>query len=593
MDGQKSAKKLTDRFVDFLFSDDARKHLLWIVPLGFILRIIIANNVHALGDEMIHGPRAINFLSSGLLSTILQAPLWLAITDIFQRMMGVTMISARMGSVLYGTLTIIVVYLIANEVFKKKTLALLSALVFAVSHFVIRFTLIEMDLTALFFLMLALYLTLVAHREKKFPYMAAIAIGLAALIKTLSLFFVPAFLLSFFYYYPGKKELLGNIKKCIYFGLIIILLFSPILIHNYLWYRDAGLVDTYFAQYFAPSIREVYAGQLGYSNDLSYFLPRFFEGSALMAKEMWKFDKLIIPLAAIGIVAMFFLKDKRKEWVFLLSFIFFGFVLLILSNWLHTHYTTLMASLSIFAAYAAYWISKKLSSKGIKKSLMIIVIILLIVQLVFLWPSLTSRSGLSKMKSYANNEMDKNSVVITDPRIYRGRVAWLFHDFHYLEGSYFYDLMAINQNASGPDNPTKIYFVECARDDCGWGTVTAGSFNDTSEQLVGVFSNSLKLEKSITPGKSYSEETGDYYFKVYSGVINLKPGLIEAIDSTHIWFYYPMNYEPKEQIYEQYSADGPLENFLYLLAWTIFLASIILAFLMPVLAIYEVYKQRD
>ena len=118
MEEERSSKKKspTDRTVDFLFSDDSRKHLLWIVSIGFLLRILFANNVTPLGDEMIHAPRAIGFLHSGLLSTILQSPLWLYLTDIVYSVFGVSLLSSRFLSVFLGSLTIIIVYLITSKI---------------------------------------------------------------------------------------------------------------------------------------------------------------------------------------------------------------------------------------------------------------------------------------------------------------------------------------------------------------------------------------------------------------------------------------------------------------------------------------------
>ena len=69
-----------DKLVDFVFSDDKRKWLILIFLLGAILRFIVARNISALGDEMVHGPHAIGFLHSGLISTILHSSLWFYLT---------------------------------------------------------------------------------------------------------------------------------------------------------------------------------------------------------------------------------------------------------------------------------------------------------------------------------------------------------------------------------------------------------------------------------------------------------------------------------------------------------------------------------
>jgi len=117
----KKKTSLWDRFIDFLFSNDLRKHLIWIVLLGLMLRIFVARNISVLGDEMIHGPHAIGFLNSGLISTILHSPLWFSLTDLSHIIFGnVTLLSSRFPSVFFGAMTILVVYLIGSEAFNKR-----------------------------------------------------------------------------------------------------------------------------------------------------------------------------------------------------------------------------------------------------------------------------------------------------------------------------------------------------------------------------------------------------------------------------------------------------------------------------------------
>ena len=70
---------------------------------------------------------------------------------------------------------------------------------------------------------------MLAVEKQKFPLLAAICIGIASLIKTLSLFFVPAFLIGFFLFNKGQKShVKKSIKHIVYFGLIITLLFKTI-----------------------------------------------------------------------------------------------------------------------------------------------------------------------------------------------------------------------------------------------------------------------------------------------------------------------------------------------------------------------------
>ena len=118
---RKKKQTLLDKSIDFIFSNDERKWLIPIFVLGVILRFIVARNISMLGDEAVHGPHAIGFLHSGLISTFAHSPTWFYLTDIFMRILGVTMFSTRFLSFFYGSLTILVVYILTPRIFSKKT----------------------------------------------------------------------------------------------------------------------------------------------------------------------------------------------------------------------------------------------------------------------------------------------------------------------------------------------------------------------------------------------------------------------------------------------------------------------------------------
>jgi hypothetical protein len=591
-------RTFTDKIIDFLFSKDERKWLIPIFIIGLFFRILLARNISALGDEMIHGTHAIGFLHSGLISTILQSPLWFYLSDLVFQILPVTLFSLRFISVFYGAFSIILIYLISSKIFDKKV-GLISAFLFSVSYYIIRYSLAEMDVSAIFFLLLAVHFFLIALENKKFPWLAAVCIGIAALIKTLSLYFVPAFVVGFFLFskneHKDKRERIKeNIKHIIYFGLLIILVFSPIIVHNYLWYKDKGQVDVYTAQYFKiEKSRQAYIGVAGFDASFSYFIERLPQFFISMSQSIWRLDPVIVILGILGIISGFFLKEKRKVWIFLFVFEISGYFLLLISANLPTHETTLMPVICIFGGVLIDQIAKKIGKISYKNVIFAILSILLIFQLYMLLPHLSSQSALSQMRSYAAESMDKNSVVVVDARIYRGRIAFLFHDFHYLESQYFPQILETNNNLTGTGNPMKVYFIEAVSDDYGWGTIqNQPEFNMSVENLFDfIKSNSIK-EKTFYGGGGYDDATGKPILAVYQTTVSLKPQIIRLIDSTHDWFYYPIDYKPKERIFDQYDVIGSLDNLIYKLAWLIIIVSIILAVIAPLQVIYELYKQK-
>ena len=595
-------KKLSfvDRTIDFLFSNDARKWLLIIFIFGLSLRILVARNILPIADEMVHGPHAIGFLHSGLISTIVQAPLWFYLTDIMFKIFNVTLFSVRSLSVLYGAFSLILTYMIFSRLSDKKT-ALISSFLLSISYFTLRYTLAEMDLASLFFLLFAVYFFLDYKDTGKFPLLTAVCIGIASLMKTVSLFFVPAFVLGFFLYEASLKKInKKSIKKIIIFGLIVSIIFSPILVHNYLLYKDKELVDAYFAQYFdIGKTRQAYAGLSGFDNGL--FSMAFFDGLIRMSKSIFSHDPLIVSLAIVGLFSFFFsLKEKRKDWIFLIAFELSGFILLLVaSNWLETHYVLFVPVLCFFGAFLIKQISEKISLRIKSKDKLILLIILgaiLIFQMFYLpiFEHISYRSSFSQLRSYAIESMDKNSVVIVDSRIYRGRIVFLFHDFHYLESSSFSNLMNVNENLPGQDITREVYFVECAVDDCGWGTIkNQPEFNQSTEEFFDMVKNNTLLEKTLYSGSIIDEGTKNApTLRVYRAQLPLKSQSIQQIDSTHEWFYYPVNYSPKEKSFDWYEVHGSVDYIIYRFAWLVLIASIIASLIAPFYMVYLLSKQK-
>ena len=142
------------------------------------------------------------------------------------------------------------------------------------------------------------------------------------------------------------------------------------------------------------------------------------------------------------------------------------------------------------------------------------------------------------MRSYVNENVDSNSIVIADARIYRGRISWMFLDKHYLESSYLGDIFNTNEQLPGQNIPQKIYLAECVIDDCGWGTV-GKELNESVEKMLDSIKPDMQLEKTIYGRREGTRSSSEPYFNIYSATISLKPGIVNVIDSTHSFFYYP------------------------------------------------------
>ena len=70
----------------------------------------------------------------------------------------------------------------------------------------------------------------------------------------------------------------------------------------------------------------------------------------------------------------------------------------------------------------------------------------------------------------------------------------------------------------------------------------------------------------------------------------LNPQITSAIDSTHEWFYYPVNYEPREKIFDNYYVYGAADKILYDLMKGIILISALLSLLLPLYLLMRLKK---
>lgn len=592
-------EKLTDKTIDFLFEKKELVYLFLIVLLGAILRAIVANNVMTVADEMVHGPQSIGFLAANKISHMTESISWRCLNDIIFNIAGFTMFTARFLSFFFGTLTIIVVYLLGKLIYNKKV-GLIAAFLLSISVYTIRYTLIEMDETMMFFVLFGIYLFAKKLKEKnQLSLLSAVFLGLSIPIKTIGSFFIVALFIYMLVYLAINKNLKEfvnkNKKDIIVFALILLFFTSPILISNYLLYKDKGIVDVYFAGYFNIS-REIYNWQLGYDHEFTPIdvIVRTYDS---IKGNFFGYDFIITLFSLIGVIIAFFkFKDKKKWTWLLLSCLIIAMGILSGINYLPTHYVSFVAILVIFAALTIEFISEKLKNLiKPKKSIILILVIITIVNIITLWPYLSSETAMTGLRDYAINNIEPNSIVIVDGRLYRGRMVFAFWDRYYMESSFTNQIIQAANSQQGPNIPIKTYFIECIPDDCGWGNIkNQPEFNQSMEQMIGFFKNISIVRKEISAGGGdYELEAGKPYFRIYETTITSKPQVYQIINSTHSWFMYPVNYQPKEQIYDNYTTHNLPDKFLDLIGHLALYIAVILSILSPIYLIYLLIKEEN
>lgn len=604
MDKNSKIDSFLGKVVDFVFSRDERKWLLLILILGVVLRVIVASNIPPVADEMVHGTHAIGVSKLAPLSTMTQGPVWFYLTDYAYRIFNVHLLTARFLSVVFGSLSIVLVYLIAGMLFNKRA-GLVAAFLLAVSIFHITWAASYQDQTMMFFVLLASYFFIKKYQKtKQISILSSVLLGIALLVKIITGVFIVvfgAFMLGILYkdYKKDSKRFKNNLKRTLIFGLILVVSMLPLFSYNYFLYKEKGIVDLPFAQFLKINV-EFYSGP-GLAHGEGFVINKLPRNLYTVITHYFIKEDVIsfvLGLFGIGYLASRF-REKRFGELFLLAMFFFSMLFIASAIVLQTHYTSFFPLFSIFAAGFLTDSAERLKKfKYCRHMAYGGAIILLIFMLYSLRGPLTSQSAVEKARSFAINSIDGNTLVVLDSRIYRGTNAWTFNDKHYVESNYLAQIMDIS-DVTSERVPVKMMFIECVTDDCGWGTVKdQPEFNRSVEQIVEAFKSASQKTTVISGGGSISgvrgaEITGEPFFRTYEVIVRLKPAMLNAVDSTHSHFFYhiPRNENP-EQAFDYYSVNGGPDTLLNVISYAALYVILGLATLSIGLPFYLLFRRN-
>src|SRR3989344_8359708 len=157
------------KILDFIFNKNNTKYIVILFLIGIILRLIFSSMLGGSADEMVYGTHAKGIINSGLLQEMHEDPIWFYLTDLSYKIFGMTLVSSRLMSILFGSLSILALYFLAKEMFNKK-IALISSILLTFSAYHILMTLTEMDVAMTFFLILSSYFLIKYLKDRKIEY---------------------------------------------------------------------------------------------------------------------------------------------------------------------------------------------------------------------------------------------------------------------------------------------------------------------------------------------------------------------------------------------------------------------------------------
>lgn len=174
-----------------------------------------AYTISTTGIDEFHTPFPLFFRAFGEY----KSPIQIYSTVPFIRILGLNEFATRLPSALYGTLSIIALYLLTRMLFHNKTIALFAALFLAISPWHIHFSRIAFELMPfIFFTTLGTFFFLRSLQKIQYLYFAIICFGLALYSYFPARLFIPLFTVSLMILYA--KNFL-RYKKHIFFGALL------------------------------------------------------------------------------------------------------------------------------------------------------------------------------------------------------------------------------------------------------------------------------------------------------------------------------------------------------------------------------------
>jgi len=594
-----------EKVVDIVYSKDKKIQRWFIVLLivGFVLRLIAALNLEALPDDMIKASQAIGIWDARVLSTSSHPALFYYLSDLAGKVFGYTTLASRFWPLVFGTLIIIVTFLIAKKLFNERV-ALASAFLVTFSSLMIRTTIAEESLLIFFFAFLGIYLGLeyLDTRKRFFLFGAGISFGLASLSKYSAGFFLFAFVVFVIVQlYRNNEKILSkrNVKALIIIMILFFVFSLPFLTFNYLLNKDKGITDIYFSRIFPTENSQQLYGGLG-GQETSFFENLFNPYIYRNVFLFLKIDHVIMWLGIFGLIFLF-MRKRYKPFLFVLILLLIPFVLQSAGSGLVKHFLFMPLLLAIPGGYLLVHILKKIDSKGLRIFLIILLLSVLI------WnlgnghgtpPSYVSQSGTSQLKAYLDDNVESGDLIVFDSRIYTAKTFWLGAPNHLLNIISFANFFNQNLELSEQQKtPVDVYFVECAIDDCGWGTVhSQNEFNNSVEELFGQLTQNnaalAEFEETQYEGNEFfGEKEKKVVYKVYRESILLNAEAVEQTDLMNSFYFAPYLYKNIDSFIFNYKIESGFGRFLENLSYYIILLSMFLSGLIVVWILwFVIYK---
>jgi len=519
------------------------------------------------------------------LSTLLHGPVYFYLTDISFSIFGITYLAGRFFPVLFSSTTIILIYLLAKELYDTK-LALFSAGIFSFLSPQIIFGsvgLFEPIYTALALLSMLLFIKWLKDEDKKKLWAAAALFGVAALTKIVVFYYLPAFIA---YYFLARKE--TKLRKFAVPIVILLLLFSPVLLYNYFLYKDKGIADFHMTSWVnLPSSKTYY-------DSIKVTLPGISPNPGHVVTVL---KRNITPIIFLFVIAGFYnlLQLRKKNEDLLVLSWFVSFITLYTLFVFHDYYLVVLSPLLAIISAKGLESLTEIFGQNQSKYVFIFLIFVFLASEFYAFSNITSdQSATYKLKEFSAN-LPKNSVIVSDPKLANTVALWVFNGAYGSPVQIFFEtenLLYDKLNAVD-DVKAYLYYVTCELEICGLDQITNARIDGLSKgykqnvisdgTLVDeIYENNILMYRVYRVGSA---------FGAINGVITFPHQLIPSLKNPVMLAGYRVG--KPELSDDVYSLHGPIDQFLNLIGHMALYIDILLALSAPILAFYLFLKDKD
>jgi len=423
--------------------------ILFIVLIGFSLRLWQISKVPPglSNDEISIAYEAYSIVNTGKDSNgkllpisfkshnTYKAPLYIYITAPFIKIFGNNEIAVRFPSVIFGTLTILGIYLLTRKLKLSETIATISAFLLAITPWHVYTSRIGLESNlALCLLIFGAYFFLIGTNRKKYLFLSSIVLGMSLYAYHTEQIFTPLLLLSLTWIYFRE---FSNKKDIFIFWFTFLVLVTPVFIDSLFFDGGTRAGTEIFLKDFILQNKISGVGNIffkGYiiftfwlDKYLQYINPAYLFGHGLPinapygSSDFGLLNIIQFPLFLLGSVYLFELKN-RKIGLVLLIWLFIGPLIpsLTLGELNLVRNLVTIVPLTLVSACGIVWIIEKTKFKP----LIVFILVAILINFAFFYryyltyfPKYFSENwsyGFKETATYAREHQEKYKKIVFD-----------------------------------------------------------------------------------------------------------------------------------------------------------------------------------